>query len=331
MQWLPKHVPQILINRELVGQPNHFDVELLGNCDSIVMELCTRLGWTLPLTEAVDEGVVKGWEQGRGTEQKYECELPSRYLFVDAIRPERSVSWGRVEAEHEEGLRVKMEGGESDREGDEEEDETMEQALYRRPMGESSDLYSHGRRLVADNEEMEEFTRSIPRQMCHVEPISGLATLCELRVSSRKEKIEGEKGQVVHKGCTGAGSSIGSNEEEDRASQLGDAEPELAHLPASLTLPPTLNLEPQFDFPPNSSTSTHPLLLSPAFPSPCILPSFPPSATSSYPNVPEPISLPSQADSRATASVSPALGNLPSTPVFELARGVTVEALLELS
>ena len=38
-------VPALLINREVVGQPNEFDVELLGNCDAVVSELVARLGW----------------------------------------------------------------------------------------------------------------------------------------------------------------------------------------------------------------------------------------------------------------------------------------------
>ncbi len=40
---LPAHVPQILINREPLRHLT-FDVELLGNCDVIVNELCNRLG-----------------------------------------------------------------------------------------------------------------------------------------------------------------------------------------------------------------------------------------------------------------------------------------------
>ncbi|GFO38078.1 NAD-dependent protein deacetylase sirtuin-1 [Plakobranchus ocellatus] len=40
---LPAHVPQILINREHLHYLN-FDVELLGDCDRIVAELCRRLG-----------------------------------------------------------------------------------------------------------------------------------------------------------------------------------------------------------------------------------------------------------------------------------------------
>ena len=40
---LPSHVPQILINREPLRHLN-FDVELLGDCDVIVGELCHHLG-----------------------------------------------------------------------------------------------------------------------------------------------------------------------------------------------------------------------------------------------------------------------------------------------
>ncbi|CAH8662571.1 unnamed protein product [Dicrocoelium dendriticum] len=43
---IPESVPQVLINREPLS--NHdFDVELLGDCDVIVTELCARLGWEL--------------------------------------------------------------------------------------------------------------------------------------------------------------------------------------------------------------------------------------------------------------------------------------------
>jgi len=40
---LPSHVPQVLINREPLNHLN-FDVELLGDCDVIVNELCHCLG-----------------------------------------------------------------------------------------------------------------------------------------------------------------------------------------------------------------------------------------------------------------------------------------------
>ncbi|XP_037521143.1 NAD-dependent protein deacetylase sirtuin-1 isoform X1 [Rhipicephalus sanguineus] len=55
---IPPEVPQILINRESLKHVT-FDVELLGDCDVIIKELCNRLGWDVapsdgpvaPLTE----------------------------------------------------------------------------------------------------------------------------------------------------------------------------------------------------------------------------------------------------------------------------------------
>lgn len=41
--WVPPCVPQILINREVVGQPHKFDVQLLGDSDAIVATLCSML------------------------------------------------------------------------------------------------------------------------------------------------------------------------------------------------------------------------------------------------------------------------------------------------
>ncbi|KAK7113350.1 NAD-dependent protein deacetylase sirtuin-1-like [Littorina saxatilis] len=41
---IPPNVPQIIINREPLHKSLNFDVELLGNCDDIISELCKRLG-----------------------------------------------------------------------------------------------------------------------------------------------------------------------------------------------------------------------------------------------------------------------------------------------
>jgi len=41
---IPADVPQILINREHLPHMDSFDVELLGDCDIIIQELCHRLG-----------------------------------------------------------------------------------------------------------------------------------------------------------------------------------------------------------------------------------------------------------------------------------------------
>jgi NAD-dependent SIR2 family protein deacetylase len=44
---LPAHIPQILINRERLPHKS-FDIELLGNCDIIIKELCLRLAKSEP-------------------------------------------------------------------------------------------------------------------------------------------------------------------------------------------------------------------------------------------------------------------------------------------
>uniref|UniRef100_H3GLH0 Deacetylase sirtuin-type domain-containing protein n=1 Tax=Phytophthora ramorum TaxID=164328 RepID=H3GLH0_PHYRM len=48
-----KDTPMILINREPVGRPHKFDVELLGYSDEIVQELCRLLGWEIPQPDPV--------------------------------------------------------------------------------------------------------------------------------------------------------------------------------------------------------------------------------------------------------------------------------------
>ena len=43
---IPPHVPQIYISREPCSHAN-FDIDLLGDCDIVVTELCKRAGWNL--------------------------------------------------------------------------------------------------------------------------------------------------------------------------------------------------------------------------------------------------------------------------------------------
>lgn len=40
-----KETPVVLINREIVGKPDEYDIELLGDCDVVVKELIYKLGW----------------------------------------------------------------------------------------------------------------------------------------------------------------------------------------------------------------------------------------------------------------------------------------------
>lgn len=46
MQQIPHSVPQILINRTPITHMT-FDIQLLGDCDIIVPEICRRLNWEL--------------------------------------------------------------------------------------------------------------------------------------------------------------------------------------------------------------------------------------------------------------------------------------------
>ncbi|KAK4229447.1 NAD-dependent protein deacetylase hst1 [Podospora fimiseda] len=63
--FLPAYVPQIYVSRTPITHIN-FDVELLGDCDVVVAELCRRAGWGRELKhEMIPEGQkveVRGWE-----------------------------------------------------------------------------------------------------------------------------------------------------------------------------------------------------------------------------------------------------------------------------
>lgn len=54
VSWLPSNVPQIYVSRQSVSHIN-FDIDLLGDCDAVVAELCRRLRWPLE-HEMVPEG-----------------------------------------------------------------------------------------------------------------------------------------------------------------------------------------------------------------------------------------------------------------------------------
>ncbi|BDD58460.1 hypothetical protein MAP00_003738 [Monascus purpureus] len=63
---LPPHVPQIFISRAPVSHVG-FDIELLGDCDIVVSELCRQAGWNLkhemiPPDEKVEVKPVEGYE-----------------------------------------------------------------------------------------------------------------------------------------------------------------------------------------------------------------------------------------------------------------------------
>ncbi|KYK55060.1 hypothetical protein DCS_07021 [Drechmeria coniospora] len=76
VSWLPPHIPQIYLSRQPVNHIN-FDIDLLGDCDVIVTELCRRLEW--PLTH---EMVPENQEIDVRTEPGF----PSRHVFK-AVEP----------------------------------------------------------------------------------------------------------------------------------------------------------------------------------------------------------------------------------------------------
>ncbi|KAF9946607.1 NAD-dependent histone deacetylase sir2, partial [Mortierella alpina] len=96
MHQLPNSVPQILINRT----PNYhmeFDVQLLGNCDTIVAELCRMAGWELRHqklpggTSNVPNMDVNTNKDGSGTGGRAAWSLLERgyYIFEGADVSER--------------------------------------------------------------------------------------------------------------------------------------------------------------------------------------------------------------------------------------------------
>lgn len=74
---LPSHVPQILINRERLPHKT-FDIELLGNCDVIINELCLRLAKLDP-----------AFEQLKLPNENHLNEISSEYLRGPTEEPAR--------------------------------------------------------------------------------------------------------------------------------------------------------------------------------------------------------------------------------------------------
>lgn len=79
--FLHPHIPQIYISREPIKHHN-FDIDLIGDCDVVVAELCKRAGWDLKHEMIPEDQTIKvetepGWA--------------SRHIFT-AHRPGGSVS-----------------------------------------------------------------------------------------------------------------------------------------------------------------------------------------------------------------------------------------------
>lgn len=67
--YLPPHVPAIYISRQAVNHIN-FDIDLLGDCDVVVAELCRRAGWDLEHEMIPKDQRVKT-EQVEGTRSQH--------------------------------------------------------------------------------------------------------------------------------------------------------------------------------------------------------------------------------------------------------------------
>ncbi|KAH7629969.1 DHS-like NAD/FAD-binding domain-containing protein [Sordaria sp. MPI-SDFR-AT-0083] len=67
--FLPPHIPQIYISRTPVSHVN-FDIDLLGDCDVVVSELCKRAGWDLE-HEMIPEGQVIRTELAEGYNSRH--------------------------------------------------------------------------------------------------------------------------------------------------------------------------------------------------------------------------------------------------------------------
>ncbi|KAL9477317.1 hypothetical protein ACSS6W_007158 [Trichoderma asperelloides] len=72
VSFLPPHIPQIYVSRQAVSHIN-FDIDLLGDCDVVVAELCRQLDWPL-----VHEMVPVDQEVSVRTEDGY----ASRHVFT---------------------------------------------------------------------------------------------------------------------------------------------------------------------------------------------------------------------------------------------------------
>jgi len=92
---VPPDIPQILINREPL-QHMQYDVELLGDCDLIIAELCNRLNWKLPSlnTNHTNGTSSPSKPTSNGTTEMdsdaFHHVLPARYLFPGAELPDEA-------------------------------------------------------------------------------------------------------------------------------------------------------------------------------------------------------------------------------------------------
>ncbi|GJJ73067.1 NAD+-dependent protein deacetylase SIR2 [Entomortierella parvispora] len=133
MHQLPNSVPQILINRT----PNYqmaFDVQLLGNCDTIVAELCRMAGWELKHqklpggTSNVPDMETNTNADGSGTGGRAAWSFmePNTYLFEGALLEE--LDFEAVKEKSRNRALVEQEPGSNDEEQEDEDDHENDDA-----------------------------------------------------------------------------------------------------------------------------------------------------------------------------------------------------------
>lgn len=79
VEMVDSKIPQLLINREVVGEPHEFDVELLGDCDVVVTALAKQLGWSLDTKQNPEREVDTSYKV---SDKANKCH---RYLFQGGV------------------------------------------------------------------------------------------------------------------------------------------------------------------------------------------------------------------------------------------------------
>jgi len=87
---IPHHVPQILINMELLPHMANFDVALLGPSDKIVHYICQKLGWELESHGSTSKNVkndknIRERSVNEDDSFSYEYHGQGRYIFPGGI------------------------------------------------------------------------------------------------------------------------------------------------------------------------------------------------------------------------------------------------------
>lgn len=84
---VPSEVPAVLINRERVGYPSEFDVNLLGNCDDVCMTLINKLQWKFMQPKKINKSNITSDEtkDNEKEEKIQEREINKRSRKICAI------------------------------------------------------------------------------------------------------------------------------------------------------------------------------------------------------------------------------------------------------